>query len=239
MTDRDDYVQDPETDSKPGMSGCAKAGIGCAVVLGICAIAAVIGGIWVSRNFRELGTDFAISMTTNVVKEGQLPEEQEKRIIARLNDVGAKFKRGDITGKQVEKLLKAFMEGPLMPASSAIVVKRAYIDKSGFDEAEAAAANIAVQRFVRGVVDETIPEPRREGVLDRISVRKGQNNREFKQKLTDNELRLFIEDAAAAADEAGVAEEVPEINFADEFDKVVDEAIGVASGQSPSEEPAE
>ena len=53
-----------------------------------------------------------------------------------------------------------------------------------------------------------------------------QGQREFKQKLTDDEVRAFVDAAKQAADDAGVAEEVPEINFADEFDKAIDEALG-------------
>ena len=226
ISDQDDFLNEPAEQTKPPMSGCAKVAIGCGIVSGILLILLVIAGVWVSQNLTRLGADIGTAMMTAVVKEADLPEDQEQRIIARINEVGDRFKRGEINSRQVENLLKSFMDGPLLPASTAIVVKKAYIDKSGLTEEEIAAAEIAVQRFARGAVEQSIPDSRRDAVLDRISTSRGPNNRQFKQKLTDDELRQFIEDATAAADEAGVPEDVPAINFADEFDKVVDEAIG-------------
>ena len=70
-----------------------------------------------------------------------------------------------------------------------------------------------------------------------ISTKKPDGNREFKQKLTDDELRAFIEAVTQTADEAGVPAEVPEIDFADEFDKAIDEALDEFGGpQLPDEE---
>ena len=108
----------------------------------------------------------------------------------------------------------------------ALFVKRVYIRDSGLSDDEKAAAEIAIHRFARGVIDESIPEAEREAVLDTISSENAQGQREFKQKLTDDEVRAFVNAAKQAADDAGVAEEVPEINFADEFDKAIDEALG-------------
>lgn len=115
-----------------------------------------------------------------------------------------------------------------MPAGVSLFVKRVYIRDSGLDEAEKEAAHIEIQRFARGVIDESIPEEKREAIFDMISTMDPQGNRQFKQKLTDAELRAFIE----AADEAGVPTEVPEINFADEFDKAIDEALGQVNDTS-------
>ena len=76
-------------------------------------------------------------------------------------------------------------------------------------------------------------------MLDTISVENVQGQREFKQQLSDDEVRTFVDAAKQAADDAGVAEEVPEINFADEFDKAVDEALGETVNPTAIPEAAE
>lgn len=70
-----------------------------------------------------------------------------------------------------------------------------------------------------------IPEATIDSVLDHVSVKKPDNQREFKETLTDEEIRAFIEAATKASDDAEVPAEVPTINFADEFDRAVNEAL--------------
>ena len=113
--------------------------------------------------------------------------------------------------------------------------KRAYLRDSGLSEEELAAADLAVQRFARGVIDKSIPEAKREELLDMVSDKDSQGRREFRKSLTDDELRAFLAGITEAADEAGVPEEVPEINFADEFDEAVDMALGKFA-EMPSQE---
>lgn len=71
-----------------------------------------------------------------------------------------------------------------------------------------------------------IPQQELDTVLDTISEKKNnRDEREFKHPISDEELREFITKAKQAADDANVPEEVPEVNFADEFDKAIDEAL--------------
>ena len=189
-------------------------------------IAVVIGGWWVAKNARQFGTDIAVSAMKEGLNELEVPDDQRARMHDRIDDVGQQFKDGKLELDQVLAIFKKLSESPIMPAGISLFVKRVYIRDSGLDEEEKAAADIAIQRFSRGVIDKSIPEAKREAVLDMISTKKANNNREFKQKLTDEELRAFLKAVTEAADEAEVPAEVPEINFADEFDKAINEALG-------------
>ena len=220
-----DQDQIPE---KKGLSGCAIAGIGCGVIVVLGIIAAVVGGLWVANNVKELGTDFAVTAMKEGLNELEVPDDQRKRMHDRIDDVGQQFKDGKLELEQVGAIFKKLSESPILPAGVSLFVKRVYIRDSGLDEDEKAAADTAIQRFSRGVIDGSIPEAKREAVLDMISTKKPDGNREFKQKLTDDELRDFLQAVTETADEAGVPAEVPEINFADEFDKAIDEALGEA-----------
>lgn len=220
---------------KKGLSGCAIAGIGCGVIVVLGLIAVVVGGWWVANNVRELGTDFAVGAMKEGLNELEVPDDQRKRMHDRIDDVGQQFKDGKLELEQVMAIFKKLSESPILPAGVSLFVKRVYIRDSGLDEEEKAAADIAIQRFSRGVIDNSIPEAKREAVLDMISTRKPDGNREFKQKLTDDELRTFLKAVTETADEAGVPTEVPEINFADEFDNAIDEALD-EFGDPPSED---
>ena len=215
---------------KKGLSGCAIAAIGCGVIVLLGMIAAGIAVWWVSQNFREFGTDFAVIMMKEGLKELDVPDDQRQRMHARIDEIGKQFKEGKLTDKQVTSIFENIMEGPLLPAGISLFVKRVYIRDSGLDEEEKAAAHLAIQRYSRGVIDQSIPDATQQAVLDRISTRDFQGNRQFKQLLTDDELRAFIDAAKKAADDAEVANDVPEINFADEFDKAIDEALDEFGG---------
>jgi hypothetical protein len=215
---------------KKGLSGCAIAGIGCGVIVVLGLLAVVIGGWWVARNVRDFGTDFAVAAMKEGLNELEVPDDQRKRMHDRIDDVGQQFKDGKIEIEQVLAIFEKLSKSPILPAGVSLFVKRVYIRDSGLNTEEKAAGDIAIQRFSRGVIDGSIPEAEREAVLDMISTKRPDGNREFKQKLTDDELRDFLKAVTETADEAGVPADVPEINFADEFDKAIDEALGDVGG---------
>lgn len=235
-----DQARIPE---KKGLSGCAIAGIGCGVIVVLGIIAAVVGGLWVANNVKELGTDIAVTAMKEGLNELEVPDDQRERMHDRIDDVGQQFKDGKLELEQVAAIFKKLSESPILPAGVSLFVKRVYIRDSGLDDEEKVAADTAIQRFSRGVIDGSIPEAKREAVLDMISTKDHQGNRQFEQELTDDELRAFLKAVTETADEAGVPAEVPEINFADEFDKAIDEALGEAldefGGPELVDEPAQ
>jgi hypothetical protein len=222
--------------SPAGMSGCGKIALGCGVIVLLLAIGAGIVGLWVVNNARELGADLAGTLMKEGLKEFQLPDDQRKRIFDRIDEVSTRFKDGEITIEEVRVIFENIAESPLMPAGMALVVNRVYLRDSGLDEDERAAARVAIQRFTHGTINESIPEAEVNKVLDTIRTKDRPGNRQFRHPLTDDELRKFVEAAAQAADDASVPAEVPEVNFADEFDKVIDEALGLST-KAPQSSP--
>ena len=218
--------QEPQSYRPPGMSGCSKVAIGCGGIMVFGIIVAGIAVWYITANARELGADLAAGVMKNGLTELKLPADQQQRIFARIDEVSQNFKDKKITLEQVGLIFKEIAEGPLMPAGMSLVVERAYLDKSGFEEQEKDAARIATRRFTHGTIRQMIPEQQVNSVLDTISSVKGENNREFRHPVSDEELRAFVAAAKQAADDADVPEDVPEVNFADEFDKAIDEALG-------------
>ncbi len=222
---RDDFDNERPPE-KQGLSGCAIAAIGCGVVLVLFLVLGGVAAWWIANNARSFGTDLAAEVLKSSLRELDLPADQQTRINARIDDVAQQFKDEKLTGEDVGRIFQKISQGPLMPAGLALFVKRVYIRDSGLSDEDKEAAELAIHRFARGVIDESIPEAEREAVLDTISSKDMNGQRQFKQQLTDDEVRGFVDAAKQAADDAGVAEEVPEVNFADEFDKAVDDALG-------------
>ena len=227
MSNDDAYQQtEVHIPEKKGMSGCAIAGIGCGVAFLVLLIAVVIGAIWIKNNARQFGTDMAVTAMKQGLSELDVPDDQRDRIHGRIDEVGQRFKDGELEMDQVALIFQKISDGPLMSAGMSLFFKRAYLKESGLSEEELEAADTSIQRFARGVIDETIPKDKSEAVIDMISVKDAQGQRTFKEELSDDELREFLKAATTAADDAGVAADVPEINFADEFDKSIDDALG-------------
>ena len=177
-------------------------------------------------NWRFLAAETGSLVIKTAIRELQIPAQQRRRIDRRLDQLAQQYADGDLSDEQLGQILKVISESPLLPAGSALVVERQYLDQSGLDTDEKEAARREIQRFAYGSLDESIPPDTVNAVLDTISDRESpEGPRTFRQSLTDDELRDFVVAATEAADEAGVPAEVPEINFADEFDKAVDEAL--------------
>lgn len=232
MTDSD-YFNNPDdfgrTTDQPGMSGCAKAGLGCSVIVLIALIAAGIGLWQLATNARKIGAELAGTAMKEGLKELRLPADQQQRIFDRVDEVSRRFIDEEITLKEVGEMFDAISEGPLIPAGMALVIDRVYLDESGFDDDEKASARTTVQRFTHGTIRGMIPDDQIEAVLDTISTKKKEGERSFRHPLTDEELRTFIASANQAADDAEVPEDVSKVNFADEFDKVIDEGLSKLS----------
>ena len=222
---------------KKGPSGCMIAGIGCGAITLILVAAGAYGVWWLKGNIRQVGTDFAVTAMKDSLKELEIPDEQRDRIDARIDEVGQLFKDEQLTMEQVGGIFAKLSESPLMSAGIALYFQRAYVRDSGLSEEEKTAAELAARRFIRGSIDEEISEATRESVLDEISEKDEEGARQFPESLADEQLRGFVASMKKAADDAGVAEDIPEINLADEFDVIIDQALAEAGVGAGAETP--
>ena len=76
------------------------------------------------------------------------------------------------------------------------------------------------------MIDESIDQATAEEIMAEITETSPSGEVQVKEDLSDEELRSFLAKAKTAADEAGVPEEVPEVDPSDEIRKVIDEAMG-------------
>jgi len=214
----------------PKSNGCAKVAIGCGIFLIIALIVAGISIWYVSSNLREWGTDLTLQAMKEGMKEMDLPVEQQDRINRQLAELGQQFKDDKISMQQLGNIAQKLAQGPFAAASMTRVIEKAYLDPSGLTDAEKAAARTTIKRFSHGVIHEMISDQDITTVMDTISTVNSKGQREFITPITDEQLKAFLAAAKKAADAGKVPAEVPEVNFADEFDKAVTE--GLNEGQS-------
>ncbi|MCG8508568.1 MAG: hypothetical protein MI741_05000, partial [Rhodospirillales bacterium] len=170
-------------------------------------------------------TDLVVMGAKEGVKELKLPIDEEQRVNAKIDQVANEFKAGNITIEEVGKVLENIMQGPVFSAGMAMLLERQYIDNSGLSEDEKAEASITLRRVAQGLVNNKLSEADFEYISDPISTVDAQGNRTIKDTATDAELREVLERAKERADSAGVEEQPAQVNFADEFEKAVDDAL--------------
>jgi len=221
--DANDLQQAPP---KEGMSGCAMAAIGCGIFAVILLIMGGVGIYWAAQNIRGIAADAITPALQEAVSEMEIPEDQKKQISTRIGEIGKDFKEQKLSLNDLEKLIKGVVESPIAGAAATIWFTNQYINKSGLSEDEKAEAIITTKRFAYGLLDKTITEQQATEVMDLITVKQNNGQTTYKETLTDKELTEILTKMKDAADGANVPAEVPEINFANEFDKVIEKTLG-------------
>lgn len=211
---------------KEGMSGCAMAAIGCGVIALIMLILGGVGVYWAAQNIRGLAADAVTPALQEAVSGMEIPEDQKKQISARIGEIGTDFKEQKLTLNDLEKLIKGVVESPIAGAAASIWFTNQYINKSGLSEDEKTEAVTTTKRFAYGLLDKTITEQQANEVMNLVTEEKANGQTTYKEKLTDKELTEILTKMKDAADGANVPAEVPEINFANEFDKVIEKTLG-------------
>lgn len=218
---------------------------GCLIAFVVVFVIAIGLAVTVALTWRRM---FAASVTigvTEMVSTSQLPQDQKDRIMAKVGNVTEDFKSGKITLQQFGKVFEAVFDGPLLPLTMMWGAQEKYFDKSGLSEEEKAAGVRAMHRFSHGVAEGklsmddlssamqhvstgansvTVTKTNIDGSVNTTTTRTG-GNFQFKPKVSDEELRKFIEEIKTKADGAHIAEDVPEMNIAEEVEKAIDKGL--------------
>ena len=217
----------PEKPSPSGNEGCGWTTcllgcLGITVILGL----AFCGGAWyVYNNAGKWGADIARNMIVSVVNESELTPEDKQGVIAQVDRVTDAYKQGKITMQEVGQVMESLAKSPLMPMIMVYAVEEQYIKNSGLSDEEKAEAHITLQRLMRGAFDKKISEQELDAILDDVSYKGPNNQREIKQNLTDAEVRAFLAKAKKLADEKEIPEDEIKLDIVGEIKKAVDEGL--------------
>jgi hypothetical protein len=217
-----EWLPDAPVKRRSWMSTCL---IGCLITVVVMVAIVAVLAFWISRNWR----DWASTLGSDALKQGinatELPEGEKVDMELQVDRLAAELREGRLSGEQLGAIFEQLMESPLMTTLVASAIEGKYIANSGLDEAEKAEAQQTIRRFLRGAIDQKINQQGVDAAMQHVATRRGKDNWELKNRVTDAELRAFLVEAKKQADAAEIPEEPEEIDPSDEFKRIIDEAL--------------
>lgn len=219
--------------------------MGCLIAFLAMAVISVILIIWIMRNWKDWASNFGSATLKQAIEQTELPIEERDEINAQIDRIAAAFRAGQLDGVALERLVKNLVESPLMTMIAASAIDKKYIAASGLNDAEKAAAQVTLQRYLRGAIDDKFNQQQIDAAMKSVADQKGPGQWELREHVTDDELRQFLKTAQEQADAAGIPAEIEAVDPSDEFKRIVDEALAprgaapaAAEDAKPIEEPA-
>lgn len=216
-------------DSSPQASPGRKDGGGCFkgcmiwVVAGVLVLVVAAG--LVLLNLRSIGSRIAAYVVKRAVEQSDLPADQKRGLIARVDRLREDFVEGRITDEQLKRIGDEVLEGPLLPVGMVMFLDQEHVAKSGLSEVEKSAAKLTLRRLSRGFIEKTIRPASLDAVFATISGPDEQGKRQIKKHLTDTEIRDFLTLAEREVEKAKVPVEPLEIDLAKELDAAIERGM--------------
>jgi hypothetical protein len=215
--------------STPGTPAQKKSGCGCVGCLlgclGVSVVVAIIAGIGMWYVVKKL-PDMARQGIASVVEESELEDADKKMVMQQVDRLVDGYKQGKVDMQKLGKLTEEFVQSPLMDLLVAFAAKKNYIEPSGLSPEEKAEAEKTLHRVARGVIEEKITQEQLDVALNHISTKTPNGARQFKEKVTDEELRAFLSESKKLADDAMISDEDVKVDVGAELKKLVDKALG-------------
>jgi hypothetical protein len=200
--------------------------MGCLIVLGVLAVLAVIVGFWVARHWRSWVADFGLEAINQGIDASDLPPQEKIEVKAQAERVTKAFGKGEISLEQTMAIIEKLTKSPLMPSLIVMAIDKQYFEKSGLTAEEKAQGREAMRRFARGAIEDKIDKQGIDAVLSHVADKKGNDNWQFRPKVSDADLKAAIAEAKSRADKANVSVEAETtIDPSDEVKRIIDEAL--------------
>jgi hypothetical protein len=209
------------------MSTGSKVAIGCGVAF-VLAVMCVGYGIWYAiQQGKTLLTDIGRNVAVQAIEDSPLTDEEKAGVVEQIDRVADAYKAGDIDTEQMGMVFTQLLESPVLVAGIVIAAEQQYVVPSGLNAEEKAQAKLDLQRFARGVFEESISPQDIEAAMAKIEdTDPTTGETTLKGNLTDEELRAFLADLRAAADAANIPNEPFEVDLVGELKKIVDGVLG-------------
>ncbi len=198
-------------------------GCGCAAVCLLLVLAGI--GTWVAFNWKGWASDITKKVAADAVAKSSLPAEDKARILKRINLLADDFQAGKVSTQQLGHVMEQIAKSPLLPLGLVMAADEKYVKPSGLSSDDQDAARRTLQRLARGAFEKSIPENDTQEVMKLVMNHQPDGSEQLKERLTDDELKAFLEKAKEKADAASVPDEPFEVNIADELEKAIDKAL--------------
>lgn len=211
----------------PQPSGCRNFAMGCGCAAGCLLLVAVGIGVWIAMNWKNWAAELGKQVAADAVAKSSLPAEDKARVLNRINQLADDFKAGKVSTEQLGKVMEQIAQSPLLPLGLVMAADEKYVKPSGLTNEDKDAGRRTLQRLARGAFEKTIPEKDSQEVMKLVMEPQpgGGSGERLKERLTDDELKAFLEKAKEKADAASVPDEPFEVNIADELEKAIDKVL--------------
>lgn len=224
--DQDSYDANERFDPRPPQSsGCRNFALGCGCAASSLILVLAGLGVWLAMNWKNWMADIGKQVAADSVARSSLPAEDKARILKRINQLADDFKSGKVSTEQIGSVMEQIAQSPLLPLGLVMAADEKYVKPSGLSAEEQEAARRTLQRLARGAFEKSIPEHDVQEVMQFVMQKQPDGNQQLKERLTDDELKAFLEKAKEKADAANIPDEPFEVNIADELEKAIDKAL--------------
>jgi hypothetical protein len=202
--------------------------IGCLImfVLAICVCGGFAWYIYANLGkIKALMSDAAREAIVSGIRQSELNEEEKDAIIAQVDRVVEQYKTGEITTEQLGRVMGELSQSPLMGVIMIYSIEAKYIQPSGLTDEEKQQSRRTMQRVLRAVLEEKVQQEELEDALDYVMDRRADGSRDFKDSVSDGDLRAFLAKLKDHADGAEIPDEPFEVRISDEFRQAVDRAL--------------
>jgi hypothetical protein len=207
-----------------------QSGIATALVVGLIAFVLILVaiGVYAVKHYNVWIAHGVTAGMNAVINNSDIPDQEKAevtRIITRLKEG---YLAEEITLAELGRVLEAMGSCPALPIGLVVQFEQSYVVPSGLSAEEKEAAALHLNRLARGLADGSIDWSVAEEILAPISDRDAEGNLQLRspEMVTDNEILQALVTAKEIADEAGLSEEMIDIDISDEFKKSVEEALG-------------
>ena len=220
-----DVSDEPYRPTPRKKSGCGGGCLGCSIAL-LLVFALITAGVYfVIANGKSIAANAASMTLTSLVADMKLPQDQEQRIVARIESLKQDYLDGNISNERLLLIVTHLQRGPVIGIGMVTFAERQYIDPSGLGEEAKVAGRHTLRRLARGIEEDLLGMQVLERVLAPISEQDAEGNWTLKDRVTDAELEEALKRAKLEVDTAKVSDEPYEPNVADAFDQAIEDAL--------------
>lgn len=206
-------------------SGCKWIAVGCAVTFFVMLLVMVGIGYWGYRNVDRLAAKVAVTTVRAVVEESPLSPEQQKQLMQRVEDLGDRYAKGEVTAEELAEVAERLAEEEsVVTAGLVYVLETQVLDQAEIDEELRGRLKRVTDRLARGVIEDNIDVEELKPLLENIFEETPEGPK-VKPDLKPEDFGKFLESAEKIADEAEIPDEPYEIDFLEEVDKIIDEVL--------------
>jgi hypothetical protein len=207
-----------------------QSGIATALLVGLIAFCLILVavGVYAVNNYNVWIAHGITAGMNAVINNSAIPEQEKAEVTQVISQLKDGYLAEEITMAELGLVLEAIAACPALPIGLVVQFKRSYVEPSGLNRDEKMAARLHLNRLARGLTDGRIDWSVIEQILDPISDPGADGNQKLRSPdlVSDTEILEVLVTAREIADEAGISEEMIEVDISDEFKKSVDEALG-------------